>query len=106
MAGMMYRLRKRAHTVASQALNDTIPQNKEKLEVFNDQVGILNGVNRINRRAHTIATQAFDDPMFIDRFRIMGVIREIRTLTEILERIVKTKTEDPKVIREIRAFTR
>ena len=108
MAGMIYRLRKRAHTVASQALNDTIPQNKEKLEVLNDLVGILNGVNRINRLphwAHTIATQAFDDPMFIDRFRIMGVIRDIRTLTEILERIVKTKTEDPKVIREIRAFT-
>ena len=76
MAGMIYRLRKRARTVASQALNDPIPQNKEKLEVLNDLVGILNGVNRINRLphwAHMIATQAFDDPMFIDRFRIMGL---------------------------------
>ena len=91
MAGMIYRPRKRAQTAASQALNDTIPQNKEKLEVFNDLVGILNGVNRINRLphwAHMMAKQAFDDPMTIERN--INVIREIRHLTEIIERIVKT----------------
>ena len=91
MAGMIYRLRKLARTVASQALNDTIPQNKKKLEVLNDLVGILNGVNRINRLphwAHMMAKQAFDDPMTIERN--INVIREIRHLTEIIERIVKT----------------
>ena len=88
--GMIKRFPKWAHAVASQSLDDTIPQNKEKLKVFKDLAGILNRINRLPHWAHMMATQAFDDPMTIDRN--INVIREIRHLTEFIERIVK-KTE-------------
>ena len=85
---MINRLPKWTHTVASQALGDTIPQNKEKLKVFKDLAGILNRITRLPHWAHVMAKQAFDDPMTIERN--INVIREIRHLTEIIERIVKT----------------
>ena len=87
MAGMIKRLPKWAHTVASQALGDTIPQNKEKLKVLKDLAGILNRINRLPHWAHMMAKQAFDDPMTIERN--INVIREIRHLTAFIERIVK-----------------
>ena len=87
--GMIKRLPKWAHTVASQALGDTIPQNKEKLKVFNDIVEILSRINRLPDWAQMIIQ------------RNPSPYREIGALTEILERNVKMKMEDPMVIREI-----
>ena len=87
--GMINRLPKWAHTVASQALGDTIPQNKEKLKVFHDIVEILSRINRLPDWAQMIIQ------------RSPSPYREIGALTEILERNVKMKMEDPMVIREI-----
>ena len=86
---MINRLPKWAHTVASQALGDTIPQNKEKLKVLNDIVEILSRINRLPDWAQMIIQ------------RNLSPYREIGALTEILDRNVKMKMEDPMVIREI-----
>ena len=56
-AGMINRLPKWAHTVASQALGDTIPQNKEKLKVRNES---SRNTQRCQQNQQTAPLGAYD----------------------------------------------